>query len=103
MCGGGMFRRAMRVAPLAETVRPQERRPQTVQPQPATLPASPAAPAATQITCSLCGRQTQAEFSWCPHCGAALQPQPCVYCGQELQPADANCPACGAPRQRRRA
>ncbi len=44
--------------------------------------------------CPGCGNVAKAGFTFCPHCGAALQPT-CPNCGKAVDPSWANCPHCG--------
>jgi Double zinc ribbon/Phospholipase_D-nuclease N-terminal len=44
--------------------------------------------------CPACGVQVPASFTFCPHCGAPLQPT-CPQCGKGVEHAWANCAFCG--------
>ena len=44
--------------------------------------------------CPGCAQQVPAGFTFCPHCGTALQPT-CPNCGRGVERGWANCPACG--------
>ncbi len=52
------------------------------------------------IPCPSCGTHVLSKFTFCPHCGTALQPT-CPQCGKAVEHAWTNCPNCGAklPRQ----
>jgi len=45
--------------------------------------------------CPSCRAEVTAKFTFCPHCGTALQPT-CPQCGRAVEPGWANCPNCGA-------
>ena len=70
------------------------------QPQPQTQP-RPAAPASqpgrAALHCQNCNGALNAEFAFCPQCGARVAPPACRYCGQALKPEMAHCPNCGGP------
>jgi hypothetical protein len=44
--------------------------------------------------CPGCGNFAKAGFTFCPHCGTALQPT-CPNCGRAVESSWANCPQCG--------
>jgi RNA polymerase subunit RPABC4/transcription elongation factor Spt4 len=44
--------------------------------------------------CPGCGQLAKAGFTFCPHCGTALQPT-CPNCGRAVELGWANCPHCG--------
>jgi len=56
--------------------------------------ASPPAKAPTPA-CPSCQKPVEKDFTYCPHCGAALQ-QVCKACGKPLESAWKACPHCGA-------
>jgi hypothetical protein len=45
--------------------------------------------------CHGCGTVVKAGYTFCPHCGAAMQPT-CPQCGRGVEGAWSNCPHCGA-------
>lgn len=45
-------------------------------------------------TCPGCSQQVPAGFTFCPHCGTALQAT-CSNCGRGVELGWANCPHCG--------
>ena len=45
--------------------------------------------------CSKCNRSVQADFKFCPFCGANVNPA-CKDCGAKLPPSATFCPDCGA-------
>ncbi len=49
-----------------------------------------------QIPCQNCGQSSVAGFTFCPNCGAALQPS-CPQCKRPVQPGFRFCPSCSAP------
>jgi Double zinc ribbon len=55
-------------------------------------------------TCPSCASSVKAAFTFCPQCGAAMQPT-CPNCGRPVEPAWCNCPHCGSklPTQTRAA
>jgi hypothetical protein len=46
--------------------------------------------------CPNCATVVKAGFTFCPHCGAALQPT-CPHCGKGVEPSWSHCPNCGTP------
>jgi RNA polymerase subunit RPABC4/transcription elongation factor Spt4 len=44
--------------------------------------------------CLGCGNLVKSGFTFCPHCGASLQPT-CPQCGKGVEPSWSNCPYCG--------
>ncbi|HEY0701813.1 MAG TPA: zinc ribbon domain-containing protein [Candidatus Acidoferrales bacterium] len=44
--------------------------------------------------CPQCAHIVRPGFTFCPHCGASLQPT-CPSCGKSVEPGWANCPNCG--------
>ncbi len=64
----------------------------------ATGQASPggptATPAAPSTKCPECGRDVDAGFAFCPHCGASLQPV-CPSCRRPVEKGWKVCPHCG--------
>jgi len=52
------------------------------------------------LPCPSCRADVPAKFTFCPHCGTALQPT-CPQCGKAVEHGWANCPNCGVklPRQ----
>jgi RNA polymerase subunit RPABC4/transcription elongation factor Spt4 len=44
--------------------------------------------------CPNCAQLAKAGFTFCPHCGTALQPT-CPNCGRAVELGWANCPHCG--------
>jgi RNA polymerase subunit RPABC4/transcription elongation factor Spt4 len=45
--------------------------------------------------CHGCGTVVKAGYTFCPHCGAAMQPT-CPQCGRGVEGAWSNCPHCGS-------
>jgi len=45
--------------------------------------------------CAHCAAMVPAKFTFCPQCGASMQPT-CPQCGRAVEPGWANCPYCGA-------
>jgi RNA polymerase subunit RPABC4/transcription elongation factor Spt4 len=64
------------------------------QDQDATAP-SIAPPAQPTISCPNCQKPVEKTFTYCPHCGAALQPV-CRSCGKSVEASWKVCPHCGA-------
>ncbi len=54
------------------------------------------------VPCPACGAKVLSKFTFCPHCGTAVQPT-CSQCGKAVEHAWTNCPHCGTklPRQDR--
>lgn len=50
-----------------------------------------------QTRCPDCGWHITGDFSWCPQCGARLQPYQCEYCEGTVPKNLSECPRCGAP------
>jgi RNA polymerase subunit RPABC4/transcription elongation factor Spt4 len=46
------------------------------------------------ISCSKCGAKGKQTFTFCPACGAELQPA-CPSCRRAIEAHWANCPYCG--------
>jgi RNA polymerase subunit RPABC4/transcription elongation factor Spt4 len=44
--------------------------------------------------CPSCSTLVKVGFTFCPHCGSALQPA-CSQCGRAVDPGWSNCPHCG--------
>jgi len=59
-----------------------------------TIPA-PATKTTTSKTCPSCQKPVEKDFTFCPHCGAAIQ-QVCRACGKPTDAAWKVCPLCGA-------
>jgi RNA polymerase subunit RPABC4/transcription elongation factor Spt4 len=45
--------------------------------------------------CHGCGTVVKAGYTFCPHCGAAMQPT-CPQCGKGVEGTWSNCPHCGS-------
>ncbi len=61
-----------------------------------TSPGSaPPSSAAASFTCPSCKKPVEKSFTYCPHCGATLQPA-CKNCGKPVDAAWKACPYCGA-------
>jgi len=57
-------------------------------------PAAAATAAAIPLTCPSCKKPIDETFTYCPHCGTALQPV-CKNCGKSVDAAWKACPYCG--------
>jgi RNA polymerase subunit RPABC4/transcription elongation factor Spt4 len=44
--------------------------------------------------CPGCSNVLKSGYTFCPHCGASLQPT-CPNCGRSVEPGWSNCPGCG--------
>jgi RNA polymerase subunit RPABC4/transcription elongation factor Spt4 len=58
-------------------------------------PAAPQAPPPAALTCPSCKKPVEKKFTYCPYCGAPLQPV-CKNCGKSVDPGWKACPYCGA-------
>jgi hypothetical protein len=56
----------------------------------------PAAASMSSFSCPSCKKPVEKGFTYCPHCGTALQPV-CKSCGRSAEAAWKACPYCGAP------
>jgi hypothetical protein len=54
-----------------------------------------AAESLTSLSCPNCQKPVEKTFTYCPHCGAELQPV-CRNCGKPAESAWKVCPHCGA-------
>jgi predicted amidophosphoribosyltransferase len=61
----------------------------------AALAAAEAPSALTSLSCPNCQKPVEKTFTYCPHCGAELQPV-CRNCGKPAESAWKVCPHCGA-------
>jgi RNA polymerase subunit RPABC4/transcription elongation factor Spt4 len=58
-------------------------------------PKPPASATSSTLTCPSCKKPVEKAFTYCPHCGAALQPS-CKSCGKPVEAAWKVCPHCGS-------
>jgi Double zinc ribbon/Phospholipase_D-nuclease N-terminal len=61
----------------------------------ATAPSASPTVKAPSPTCPSCQKPVEKGFTYCPHCGAPLQPV-CKNCGKSVESAWKACPHCGA-------
>jgi RNA polymerase subunit RPABC4/transcription elongation factor Spt4 len=58
-------------------------------------PQAPPAPPPATLTCPSCKKPVEKAFTYCPYCGAALQPV-CKNCGKPVDASWKACPYCGS-------
>jgi RNA polymerase subunit RPABC4/transcription elongation factor Spt4 len=57
-------------------------------------PRPAASPPGSTLTCPSCKKPVEKSFTYCPHCGAAIQLS-CKNCGKPVEAAWKVCPHCG--------
>ncbi len=103
--GFGWFFPALLVGKLIAEAFDRPREWEAPQPPPRPQPREREQPARVVVApgpkafarCQICDHSVNADFAFCPHCGARLTPPTCRYCGQQLDRMMAYCPHCGGP------
>ena len=63
--------------------------------KPAAAPSPSPPPKAPPLACPSCQKPVEKGFTYCPHCGAALQ-RVCKNCGKPVESSWKACPYCGS-------